>query len=133
MGDCARTFFLENGIVTNEPQLPEFALGQAAQRSLHASLLTFATANTTFDQLWQFAWDEVQTLQFTTLDFLGNFGHTIETSLDRRSYIEAGNQRRLGDTQLFTFEPHIKPIHGTWGFKHEEIYHFDDAGHLRML
>lgn len=132
-GDCARSFFLEEGIATSDPQLPEFARGQAALYKLHASLFTFVTPETTFHQLWQFAADEVQAMEFMTLDFLGNFGHTIETNLDDRSYIEAGNQQRLGDTQLFTFEPHIKSQTGTWGFKHEEIYYFDGNGRLRML
>jgi hypothetical protein len=58
------------------------------------------------------------------LDFLGNIGHSIELTPADRRYIETGNEQRLGNVRLFTFEPHIRTVGGAWGFKHENIYYF---------
>lgn len=132
-GDCARSFYVEDGVAVSDPQNTEFKCGREALRRLHANLLRFATPETTFEELWGFASSEVKALECMTLDFLGNFGHTIESESESRSYIEAGNSRLLKDTELFTFEPHIKTLQGIWGFKHEEIYYFDNDAKLQVL
>ena len=131
-GDCARSFFVEAGVAVRHPQNPEFIRGREALNVLHANLLTFATPATTFEDLCEYASSQMRLLGFVNLDFLGNVGHTIESNPAMRSYIEAGNTRCLSTTRLFTFEPHIKAMEGSWGFKHEEIYHFYD-NQLRAL
>ena len=37
------------------------------------------------------------------------------------------NHEPLGSVNFFTFEPHIRKAGGRWGFKHENIYYFDDT------
>ncbi len=62
-----------------------------------------------------------------------NLGHSIETTRDRRRYVEHGNETPLGAVTLFTFEPHIRRRGQQWGFKHEDIYYFDQFGALKTL
>lgn len=131
-GDCARSFFIEDGIAVRHPRDLEFIKGVEALKVLHANLLTFATPDKTFEDLCKFAASQITALGFVNLDFRGNVGHTIESNPAMRSYMEAGNTRPLSSTRLFTFEPHIKALEGSWGFKHEEIYHFNDS-QLRAL
>ncbi|MGF6245535.1 hypothetical protein P3T42_007313 [Paraburkholderia sp. GAS38] len=59
--------------------------------------------------------------------------HSICQHRDDRQYIEAGNHRRLGEVACFTFEPHISQHGGRWGFKHENIYYFDNSGAVMEL
>ena len=63
---------------------------------------------------------------YENLDFNSNLGHSIENQLDDRRYIEANNKTLLGDCNMFTFEPHICRTNGTWGFKLENIYYFEN-------
>lgn len=127
-GDCARSFFVEDGRCTTVPALPEFQRGAAAERHLHERMRSFATPQTSFEALFRFANDEIAALGFENLDFLGNVGHSIESARGARRFIEQGNAARLGDMALFTFEPHIRVRGGRWGFKHEDIYRFGDDG-----
>jgi hypothetical protein len=131
-GDCARSFFVEDGVAVGHPQNAEFISGRKALSVLHANLLTFAAPDTTFEDLCEYASSQIKLLGFVNLDFRGNVGHTIESDPAMRNYIEAGNTRPLSCARLFTFEPHIKALKGSWGFKHEEIYHFYDH-QLRVL
>jgi hypothetical protein len=126
-GDCARSFFVEDGVAVRHPQSPEFIRGGEALSVLHMNLLTFATPDTTFEDLCEYASSQMGFLGFVNLDFLGNVGHTIESNPATRSFIAVGNTRLLGSARLFTFEPHIKALEGKWGFKHEEIYYFQDS------
>jgi len=127
-GDCARSYCVEGGRVSRTPAHPEFQAGMALEASLHAEMRAFVTSGTTFGELFDFAGAFIATRGFENLDRLGNVGHSIATRLEDRVFIEAGNTRCLGDVQLFTFEPHIRRIGGRWGFKHEEIYRFDESG-----
>lgn len=123
-GDCARSFFVEGGACVDVPTNPEFVRGAHVQRELHASVLAFATPATTFRELFEFSNALIESSGFENLDFLGNVGHSIESTLADRRYVEAGNDQRLGSVRLFTFEPHIRTAGGSWGFKHENIYYF---------
>jgi hypothetical protein len=76
---------------------------------------------------------KIESAGFLNLDFHGNLGHSIESNMEDRCFIEDGNTRRLGEIALFTFEPHIRFIEGKWGFKHENIYYFNPSGHLEEL
>jgi hypothetical protein len=61
---------------------------------------------------------------FINLDFLGNLGHSIERKKEDRLYIEKGNNLKLSDVNMFTFEPHIQRKGSRYGFKMENIYLF---------
>lgn len=132
-GDCARSFPIEEGRCTFSPRSPDLARGIEVEASLHQAMQAFVTPTTTFDELFAFGNSEIRRLGFENLDYLGNLGHSIASRREHRSYIEPGNFTRLGDVPFFTFEPHVRKIHGTWGFKHEEIYCFDSERRLRAL
>lgn len=131
-GDCARSFYVEQGKHSSTPMNPEFIRGQSVLRQLHSSLQAEATTEDRFGDVCDRALLQMASLGFVNLDFNQNVGHTIERELGLRSYLEKGNPRKLGTTKLFTFEPHIQHVGSTWGFKHEEIYYFAD-GRLRLL
>ncbi|HSW15219.1 MAG TPA: M24 family metallopeptidase [Solimonas sp.] len=132
-GDCARSFFVEDGAWTSTPSLQAFSQGAHAEIALHEAMQKFVTPRTSFEELFQFANVEIARLGFENLDFLGNVGHSIECTREARRYIEQGNLQLLGDAGLFTFEPHIRKRGERWGFKHENIYHFTEGGHAVEL
>lgn len=129
-GDCARSLCIEDGHVVETPKDPELAEGIAAEETLHSKLLEIARPDMTFDQVYRAMNEQVKRLGYENLDFLGNLGHSIETGIGDRRFIRAGNHDPIGEAQLFTFEPHIRHVHGRWGFKHENIYRFDGSGRL---
>lgn len=132
-GDCARTFPIENGGFTLEPYAAEIRVGLDAQALLHQSMQSFVTPATMFSELFSFSNTQIASLGFENLDFLGNLGHTIESTRSERRYIEVGNDLPLGTVPFFTFEPHIRQVNGRWGFKHEEIYYFASDHKLHAL
>ena len=85
-----------------------------------------ATPKTSMHDLFSVINQAIEHMGYKNLDFRGNFGHSIEKHMDDRRYIEANNQTRLGDCDLFTFEPHICRTNDKWGFKIENIYYFED-------
>lgn len=125
-GDCARSFCIENGRCSVVPLGHEFREGLAFESRLHAQMRAFVTPATTCDELFRYGTGLIQAGGFENLDLHGNLGHSIVQRLEDRAYIEAGNAHRLGDLGLFTFEPHIRRRGAHWGFKHEDIYYFDD-------
>lgn len=132
-GDCARSLFMEEGTCRAVPVSPEFCEGADALAALHRRVREFATPRTTLDQIARFAHDEVARMGFENLDFLGNFGHSIASSLEERTYLEPGNPVCLEEVPLLTFEPHLHRPGSRWGFKHEEIYRLDEEGRLILL
>ena len=127
-GDCARSFYIEEGVARLAPISSEFRSGYETESRLHQRMRLFVQPDTSFHDLYEFANEQIRLEGFENLDFLGNVGHSICRHRDDRLYIEAGNRRRLGEAGCFTFEPHIGERGGPWGFKHENIYYFDDAG-----
>ncbi|MDH5821914.1 M24 family metallopeptidase [Luteimonas sp. RD2P54] len=127
-GDCARSFVVENGRWTASPNLPEFQEGIAFEQKLHARMLAAVKPDMRFMDLFEFANAMISAEGFENLDFLGNVGHSIESTREHRRYIEKDNDDRLGEVGLFTFEPHIRKVGGAWGFKHENIYYFGPDG-----
>ena len=132
-GDCARTFYIEGGHCQNTPRTHAFAIGAATQARLHKSLYDFATPDMTFEDLYRFGNTQIEAAGFQNLDFRKNLGHSIASRTEDRCFIEDGNSCMLGETTLFTFEPHIRSRQGRWGFKHENIYFFDQNGQLEEL
>jgi len=93
----------------------------------------FVKPDTRFSELCEFANNQISSLGFVNLDFLGNVGHSIETNLEDRVFIDTRNRLEISSVRFFTFEPHICETNGVWGFKHENIYYFDDNGDLVEL
>ena len=127
-GDCARSFTVESGVWTPTPSSQPFMCGAQVESALHEAMQRFVTPRTSFEELFTFANAEIHRHGFENLDFLGNVGHSIESSRETRRYIEAGNKQLLGDVGLFTFEPHVRQRGSSWGFKHENIYYFNGEG-----
>ncbi len=132
-GDCARSFYVEDGSVTSTPTSPEFLKGQLFLASLHAQMRRLVTSQTSFHALWEWTNRKIKEQGFENLDFLANVGHSIATTRDARQYIEKGNMALLGDVPFFTFEPHVRELGGTWGFKHENIFFFNNEHLLEEL
>lgn len=132
-GDCARSFYVENGQLTDSPISDEFKVGHDFLARLHAQMQVFVTPSKTFHELHEWANSRIGEAGFENLDFLGNVGHSIATSRDARQFIEQGNSALLGSVPFFTFEPHVREIEGKWGFKHENIFYFDRNGDAQEL
>jgi len=131
-GDCARSFFIEHGVVT-EPTSHEFAIGKNFLFDLRRDMQRCVHPDLTFHELFEWTNSHIQNAGFQNLDFLGNVGHSIATRHDDRQYIEQSNTAKLGEVPFFTFEPHVRACGGKWGFKHENIFYFDDHGQLHEL
>ena len=132
-GDCARSFFVEDGQSTSDPALPEFVEGKRFLESLHAAMTGFVDTNTTFGQLFSWTEEQISAAGFENLDFARNVGHSIEKRPSGRKYVEAMNRSKVCEVQFFTFEPHVRRVGGRWGFKHENILFFDSYGRVRQL
>lgn len=132
-GDCARSFYIENGCVVPEPAAPELACGKHFLQALHSEMRTIVFPEMKFHELYDWANDRIKASGFENLDFLGNVGHSIATRREDRQYIEAQNIHQLKEVPFFTFEPHVREVGGRWGFKHENIFYFNQDGHAEIL
>ncbi|MFD0958083.1 M24 family metallopeptidase [Paenibacillus chungangensis] len=139
-GDYARTFIVIDGSVVDEKQLlcqpnfiaDEFGHGIHTEKQLHRMFKAYIEPEKTFEEVYLYLNKAIQQLGYVNLDFAGNLGHTIEFHKEERSYFERGNTRKIGEAELFTFEPHIKHVNGAYGFKREDIYYFWN-GELKVL
>ncbi len=131
-GDFARSFVIGEGEVVlkrlsyHSDTVKELLDGVGIEKELHRWLKEIATPEMTFGHLYQIMNETIRMLGFVNLDFKGNLGHSIEKDKDDREYIEDGCTACLGD-RLFTFEPHIKSMDGSFGYKMEDIYYFSDG------
>ncbi len=132
-GDCARSFCIENGKYNPLPESEEFEEGIRTEKELHKNMIEFVTPETRFFDLYNFGNEQIQNFGYENLDFLSNLGHTIETDVNDRKFIDKMCSEKIGISRLFTFEPHIRKKGGEWGFKHENIYYFDPAGNAVEL
>ena len=132
-GDCARSFAIENGKVTKTPSLLEFKNGMGFLNQMHKQMLRLVRPQTTFGDLFDWANMRIRQSGFVNLDYRGNVGHSIATDRDQRQFIEAENDALLIDVPFFSFEPFVRLKGGTWGFKHEGIFYFNQKGELEEL
>jgi Xaa-Pro aminopeptidase len=132
-GDCARSFCVEGGRVVIEPVAPELAAGKRFLQKLHTEMQQTVCPEMKFQELYDWTNERIKANGFENLDFLGNVGHSIATRREDRQYIEAQNVRQLRDVPFFTFEPHVREVGGNWGFKHENIFYFNQDGRVEKL
>lgn len=131
-GDFARTFVILNGQAFGESVIEdshkdcdaELLDGMKMEQELHQIFMSYVSPERTFEEVYVHMNEVIVQNDYTNLDFAGNLGHTIEFSKDDRLYFERGNQAKLSEAALFTFEPHIKHKNGKYGFKREDIYYF---------
>ncbi len=132
-GDFARSFVIENGEVTkntnakHSPKITELLEGLETEIKLHSLLQEIAVPEMTFEELYFAINEAISDFGYTNLDFKGNLGHSIEKDKDRRRYIEKGCKLALSDVDFLTFEPHIKEVGGSYGYKREDIYYFSGS------
>lgn len=132
-GDCARSFAIEDGKLSAAPQNIEFRNGLTFLNKLHDEMRTWVKPQTTFAQLFDWTNLRIRQSGFVNLDYRNNVGHSIVKQRDERNYIEANNFAELASVDFFSFEPFIRLKGGKWGFKHEEIFYFDESGQLQIL
>ncbi len=128
-GDYARTLIVENGkVIFDIDQIhnEEWKQGILTEYVLHQMMFDFVTVDTTFEELFFFINEKIIELGYVNLDFLGNLGHSIVKDKNQRIYIEKGNTAKLSSVESFTFEPHISLQNGKYGYKHENIYYFNN-------
>ena len=128
-GDYARTLILEDGKPVHNPKEAsnlEWRNGISVEERLHAQFREVAAPSKTFHEIAYEMNEVIERLGYENLDFRGNLGHSIEFDMSNRVYIEPGNHERLDSVELVTFEPHIRRLNGTFGYKHENIYYFRD-------
>jgi len=80
-GDCARSFYVENGVCTNKPECIEFQEGASLELELHKLMISFVSPNTLFSELYEFGNHEIRKRGFENLDFLGNLGIALRQML----------------------------------------------------
>ena len=88
---------------------------------------------TRFHELSEWSAQQISLAGFENLDFRRNVGHSLATRREDRRYIESGNHAELGDVDFFTYEPHVRARGGRWGYKHEDVFFFDDHRKLQVL
>ena len=128
-GDYARTIIIENGTVVDHIdniQNSEWRNGLQMEEALHNELIRFAAPDITFEELYYYMNDYIRNNGYINLDFLGNLGHSIEKDKNDRIYIEKGNKKKISEVDYFTFEPHISTKNSLYGYKKENIYHFEN-------
>ena len=57
----------------------------------------------------------------------------IRSHQENRKYTPDGNPIKLRDVTFFTFEPHVRQVGGRWGFKHENIFFFNEDDRVEEL
>ena len=130
-GDYARTVIIQNGKAVrsdDEIKNTEWRAGLETEKKLHKRMTEIVSPEMTFEEMYYQMNDFIRKEGYINLDFMGNLGHSIVRKKEDRIYIEKGNRTRLGDVQLFTFEPHISISGLKYGYKRENIYYFDKGG-----
>lgn len=128
-GDYARTIIIEKGMVKNsinDITNVEWKNGLILEDKLHEKMKNFVNRNTTFNDLFIYINDYIKQKGYVNFDFNGNLGHSIVKNKEDRVYIEKGNNLKLSDVEMFTFEPHIGLKNSAYGFKKENIYYFEE-------
>lgn len=127
-GDYTRCIFLEDGKVVTDPQEMKnevFRTALTVQLALHKKLRETARPDMSFEELHHEMDQAVRSYGFENLDFLGNYGHSLELSDDDRTMLEPGSKALLGSADGFSFEPHIGRPGDSVAFKWENLYYFD--------
>ena len=128
-GDFARSFIIVNGKVgeTNMSKIPEITEGIKTETIVHEKFKNTMKEDMSLQEAYVKMNSFIEELGFINLDFKKNLGHSIEKNIDDRKYIEARNNIKFGEIDLFTFEPHIKKKNGNYGVRHENIYYFNNG------
>lgn len=127
--DFARSFVVVNGIVgdANMSKIPEVTEGIKTEINIHEKFKGTIKTDMSLQEAYTKMNLFIDELGFENLDFKKNLGHSIEKNIDDRKYIEAGNNIKFKEIDLFTFEPHLKKKNGYYGVRLENIYYFNNG------
>lgn len=132
-GDYSRSFAFEFGSYVEHAKTLEYQNGLSFLKNLHEEMQAWVRPDTSFHQLFQWANVRIRESGFVNLDFRSNVGHSLELDREHRQYIQANNHNALSNVDFFSFEPFVRIKGGLWGFKHEDIFYFDQNEHLVCL
>lgn len=132
--DFARSFVIVNGIVgeATQSKIPEIVQGIKSETIVHKKFQNTIKEDMSLQEAYSEMNLFIDKLGFENLDFKKNLGHSIEKDINDRKYIEAGNNTKFKEIDLFTFEPHLKKKNGQYGVRLENIYYFD-KGKIQIL
>lgn len=133
VGDCSRSYIVENSNVVNEPDTVFMAKGISTLYSIHEKMKEYVTEDTQFHDLFIFTKKLLDKFNFENLVINNNFGHTVSIAGDTRSYIEKNNFKTINDVDFFSYNIHICRQNSMWGFRHENIYLINKFGNLEEL
>lgn len=134
-GDYTRTIVIQHGRTvdkTEDIKNKEWRMGLQMELFLHKKLIEIAESNMTFKELYYQINNIISDKGFINLDFMGNLGHSIVKDKINRVYIEKGDDRKLSEVEMFTFEPHISIPNSKFGYRREDIYYFENGKLLKL-
>ena len=132
-GDYSRTFAFEFGSFVEQPKTMEYRNGLRFLSQLHEEMMLWLRPEVSFHQLFQWTNVRIRESGFVNLDYRSNVGHSLESQRELRQFIQSHNHLPLSEVDFFSFEPFVRLKGGHWGFKHEDIFYFDQAGRLTCL
>lgn len=132
-GDCSRSFAVENGRVTQRPSILEWRAGLYFLAELQRKMMSMVRPDTSFGQLFEWANLTIRQRGFVNLECQNNIGHDFARTRADRELIRANNTKKLGDTPFFSFESFVRLKGGSWGFKREDVFFFDELGQIKCL
>lgn len=134
-GDYARTIVVQQGKAVDKAEdieNKEWRTGMQMELFLHEKLTEIAEPDMTFQEIYYRMNNIISDNGFINLDFMGNLGHSVVKDKNNRIYIEKGNNSRLSEVEMFTFEPHISVPDSEFGYKREDIYYFENNKLLKL-
>lgn len=133
VGDCSRSYVVENAKVVTEPETVFMAEGMETAYSIHEQMLEFISDETQFHELYIFTDALLVNQNFENLIINNNFGHSFLLNDKTRLYIEKGNHVKLSDVEFFSYNIHICKLNSMWGFRYENTYFINNYGNIEEL
>ncbi len=133
VGDCSRSYVLENDNIVQEPITNSMAEGLNTAYSIHDKMRAYISADTQFNELYNFSDTLLASTEFENIIDNNNFGHSVSLAGDVRQYIEKHNLSKLNEVDFFSYNIHICKNNSSWGFRYENTYFINQHGNLEEL
>jgi len=133
VGDCSRSYVVENETVVIEPETTFMAEGLDTVQWVHEKMMDFVVEDTSFHDLFLFTTELIEDKDFENLIANNNFGHSFSIDGDSRGFIEKGNDTKIRDVDFYSYNSHICKQNSMWGFRYENIYFINKYGNLEEL
>jgi len=133
VGDCSRSYVIENANVVIEPETIFMAEGMNIAWQFHKKMKEFIADDTVFHDLFIFTNELLLEANFENLIINNNFGHSFSIAGEARSYIEKKNYNKISDFDFFSYNIHVCKKNSMWGFRYENIYLINKFGNIEEL